>query len=201
MSAVFRPAHRVNRLPPCHCGWCKRYGNPDVSTGARPTICNGDIFLEIAGRCTRCHYGLGENAYMVRAEVVAQIRYFGNQGFIIHEVKNVPVCEVCVTDAELKRQRYSVACDGCGRNLSFPLRRLSRLASLNGGGHQTRRTCCNACFRRALRKRRRPKRLFCTCCGISFSAARADAKFCSSACRQSTYRYRGTVMTSTEPPA
>jgi hypothetical protein len=133
---------------------------------------------------------------MVREAIVAQIRYFGNQGYIIHDVKNVPICEVRVTDDELKRRHYSVTCAGCDRNLFFSVR-LSRLTSLNGRARQTRNTCCNACFRRALRKRRRPKNRFCTCCGISFNAARADAKFCSSACRQATYRHRGAVMAST----
>jgi hypothetical protein len=137
---------------------------------------------------------------MVREMIVAQIRYFGNQGFIIHNVKNVPVCEVCVADAELKCQHYNVTCTGCGRNLLFPVQRLSRLASLNGGRRATSGTCCNACFRRALRKRRRPKSPLCTCCGISFSSTRTDAKFCSSACRQADCRHRVTAMASAVQP-
>ena len=114
--------------------------------------------------------------------------------FPIYSEKKVPVCEICVTDQERERQHYKVTCKGCGRLLSFPLQRLGRVASLNGGGHRTARTCSNACFRRALRKRRRPKGHVCAVCREEFTSARKDAKFCSSACRQWAYRLRGMAL-------
>jgi hypothetical protein len=170
VSTALRADDCAELYTPCPCGWCKRYGNPDVSTGIRPPIRNGSMLLEIAGRCTRCHYELGETAYMVR------------------ETRYVPVCEVCVTGAERNYQRDWVTCAGCGRRLSVPRWRTSRLTSLMDGGHPARTTCNNACLRRALRKKRRAKCRVCTVCRDEFTSARGDAKYCSGVCRQWAYR-------------
>ena len=71
------------------------------------------------------------------------------------------------------------------------LTKMSRRASRAGlGGRPTCHTCCNACLRRAVRKKRRIKDLTCTVCKEEFATARKDAKYCSGACRQWAYRLR-----------
>ena len=111
-------------------------------------------------------------------------------GLFLHDYRNVPVCEVCITDEELKRVSHDVTCKGCGRRLSLLRRRISRRASLNGDQRQMRAECSDACFRRVLHKRHRLKDHICTVCREEFTSARNDAKFCSSACRQWAYRLR-----------
>jgi hypothetical protein len=143
---------------PCSCEWCKRYGKQSASNNARPLICNsgefGDTFLVITGRCTRCHYALGDRAYMVRERIVGQIRYHpsSGQGYFLYDLRNVPVCDVCVTDKELDRVSHEQKCGGCGRRLSVLRQPVSRLASLNGDQRLARAECSDACFRRMLHK-------------------------------------------------
>jgi hypothetical protein len=194
---------------PCACEWCKRYGNPDVTNGIRPSICNRgsgkDVFggelatatyLENVGRCTRCHYQLGNEAYLVREQVHAGSRFHKDDVNFEHPLFNivrsalVPVCKMCTWDEELTHTRYWVTCAGCDRRLSVARWKTGRVASLMGCGHPTRHTCNNACFRRSLRKQRRAKDLICVVCREGFTSARKDAKYCSSACRQWAYRLR-----------
>ncbi len=52
--------------------------------------------------------------------------------------------------------------------------------------------CSKACYWRQLRARRRTERdkVACAACGEMFVPKRADARYCSHACRQSAYRKR-----------
>jgi hypothetical protein len=174
---------------PCRCEWCKRYGKQDVLVNTRPLIRSEphSFFKAIPGRCTRCHYELDKSAaYMVCEKVVC------SSGL-------VPVCDSCVTDNELKYFDQKVTCGGCGRCLSVPAWRTSKKNMLSGLGRQVRTTCNNACFRRALRQRRRPKSLFCKVCTLEFTSTRKDARYCSSACRQSAYRATLRALAATKP--
>jgi hypothetical protein len=176
---------------PCTCEWCMRYGNPDVFVNTRPIIRHGAYVLEIPGRCTRCHYALGDHAYMVREKTwVDDVRYPDDSVIVVYNSRLVPVCDVCVTDDELDHVKQKVTCRGCGRCLSVPGWRTSRVNRLMGVGRAVRAECNNACFRRALRKKRRVKDLTCTVCKEEFTSARKDAKYCSGACRQWAYRLR-----------
>src|ERR1700730_19222001 len=47
---------------------------------------------------------------------------------------------------------------------------------------------CNVCYQRALRLRHRHKKIVCTICAATFTTTRADARFCSPACRQKAHR-------------
>jgi hypothetical protein len=47
---------------------------------------------------------------------------------------------------------------------------------------------CSRCYYRYMRAQRRHKQRCCLACGTSFTTTRNDAKFCSNACRQLTYR-------------
>jgi hypothetical protein len=172
-------------LGPCDCEWCKRYGNQDAAPTDRPVIRNGSMLIDIAGRCTRCHYPLDRTAHLVREKLVACVRYFGDKPIAFHSFKHVPVCDVCVLDRELNQARYKTGCLGCGRLVSFP-RRMAR----GREWADCPQTCSNACYRKALRKQRRPKTHECITCKAKFKSSRADAQFCSSACRQWAYRLR-----------
>lgn len=45
-------------------------------------------------------------------------------------------------------------------------------------------------LRNSIRRRRARGELTCACCGKTFDPVRADARFCSNACRQKSYRQR-----------
>jgi hypothetical protein len=91
----------------------------------------------------------------------------------------VPVCESCATNlkAELRRP---MECPGCGLVLSVPTSREWRHI----------KACSNICYQRGRRKSQRFKQLVCETCKTAFQSSRKDAKFCSGACRQLTYRRR-----------
>jgi hypothetical protein len=184
MSTALQADDCTELLTPCPCTVCKRYGKTGVASNDRPVMCNGAWVVEVAGRCTRCHYPLDGPAYMVfdGAESING-RCLGWRAS--------PVCGVCVTIKERQAPHREEDCGGCGRLLYFPSTRIRRKASLNGDQRQLATTCNNACFRRALRKKRRLKGHVCTTCREEFASARKDAKFCSGACRQWTYRMRG----------
>ena len=50
-------------------------------------------------------------------------------------------------------------------------------------------------LRNSIRRRRARGELTCACCGKSFDPVRADARFCSNACRQKSYRQRAAEAT------
>lgn len=74
------------------------------------------------------------------------------------------------------------------------------------GGYGVRQFRCGYCryetcghkalnLRNSIRRRRARGELTCACCGKSFDPVRADAKFCSNACRQKSYRQRAAEAT------
>ena len=50
------------------------------------------------------------------------------------------------------------------------------------------RDLCPCCYMREYRARNRHKKIVCTICAAAFTSTRADAKFCSPACRQKAHR-------------
>src|ERR1700730_16974928 len=50
------------------------------------------------------------------------------------------------------------------------------------------RDLCPCCYMRESRRRNRHKKIVCTICAAAFTSTRADAKFCSPACRQKAHR-------------
>jgi hypothetical protein len=72
-------------------------------------------------------------------------------------------------------------CRGCGRWMF-----------LTGHDSAVFRCCSARCYKRASRKRTKGRLSDVTCngCGESFTPKRADARYCSSACRQRAYRGR-----------
>jgi hypothetical protein len=168
---------------PCVCGWCQEeLQKPGHSTNTRPLICNGDMFVKIAGRCSRCHFPLSDDVYMVREKINWRTLGPPDGAVAFWQYEVVPVCEVCVTEVELDRARrgYQRPCmGGCGKQLHFAV-----------NVRHSRKACSTACYRRGWRKQHRFKSTRCANCDIVFSTTRLDARFCSSACRQSAYRVR-----------
>ena len=94
----------------------------------------------------------------------------------------VSVCGLCFkrasADETTRMERYLRNCDGCGKPMRTPLDGRFRWC-----------VCSSRCYQRAHRKMRR---WFMTCeaCKKPFKPARTDARYCSSACRQRTYRQK-----------
>lgn len=76
-------------------------------------------------------------------------------------------------------------CGGCGRLFYTQSEKRKYCDSYRCGNIATRRRVTTR--RVALRQN-----LICCCCGKQFSPKRVDAKFCSNACRQKSYRQRVT---------
>ena len=79
------------------------------------------------------------------------------------------------------RKRFERTCAGCGEPIM-----------ISGGYHRSGWhdvVCSNRCHQRHRRKLHRPRRK-CGTCEKRFTAVRTDARYCSNACRQWTYRKR-----------
>jgi ribosomal protein S27E len=131
--------------------------------------------------CTRCQGALADTVIIV-AQLVP------NRDKKPHEraywTRLLHVCEQCATQQELDAAKTQVICPGCSRTLFVPYQ---------WNGHR-RRYCCEACGKRARRKANRMKTHLCPVCKVEFQSARRDARFCSDACRQSTYRLRKAAL-------
>lgn len=136
-------------------------------------------YIKNAGHCTRCGEPFGGNAtaYMVTEYVVWS---FLNEESGLCQHETVAVCDACVTEQELEKVTADAVCEGCGQRMKHH-------------PYLPKSTCSNRCEQRARRKRRRALntlQAICTICKATFWPERADAKFCSSGCRQKAYRRR-----------
>ncbi len=124
-----------------------------------------------------------------------QVRYIIDDEIEAHPGwERVPICGLCWKEygpqsaPNEPRERFERACGGCGEPMMIPgsgqYREGWRYLS---GWHDY--VCSNRCHQRARRKLNRPQ-LKCSTCKKPFTAARADACYCSNACRQWTYRQR-----------
>jgi hypothetical protein len=162
------------------------------------------MYFKKSGYCTRCGEPFGGNAtaYMVRELVVWAFRpmraeelysYRNAHGgdpddptVRLEQRETVPVCDACVTEAELADATIDATCGGCGQRM-----RLSQWPYPHWGVSRCR-SCSDRCAQRARRRQRRAElRAVCAVCNETFSPRRADARFCSDACRQKAYRQRG----------
>lgn len=141
-------------------------------------------YFKLAGHCTRCHaeFSAEAAAFMVRENVVWQTLGEGEFSVAISNQETVPVCEPCTTVKEQAADRTEITCGGCGQRM------------LVGRDWRTRH-CSDRCAQRVRRKIRRFKNATCAVCKTAFKPARSDAKFCSSQCRQWSYRLRRSVGT------
>ncbi len=125
------------------------------------------------GWCARCGKDLGPAEQVV----VMQIEPWGM----------APRCVDCAGSCEhWQSPDRKGDCGGCGR-----------LVVLRNpwAWHRTHIYCCARCRDLVYRKLRQPTRKPVTCagCGVEWTPSRADARFCSSACRQRDYRVRKTT--------
>ncbi len=145
-------------------------------------------FWKLAGCCTRCEGPFsGDTAFIVDEKIAWAV--FGapdEEKGVFTQMERVPVCSDCVEVAEEARvaQRGDHAtqmCGGCNLAMKIATRHWWR-----------GRFCSERCEQRVRRRRQRERsnRRTCTAlgCGIIFRG-RADAKYCSSTCRQASYRH------------
>jgi hypothetical protein len=144
---------------------------------------HGPICFKKSGHCTRCEAPFGGNAtaYMVVEDNICW-GIDGNIAFTQREI--VPVCDACVLPAEAAELTRDEICPGCKQRMRVGLR-------WRYGRHRRGWVCSSRCRQRVRRVQRRLWRgAVCTGCGMMFNPKRADAKFCSPACRQNAYRKR-----------
>jgi hypothetical protein len=140
-----------------------------------------------AGHCMRCGDPFGGNAtaHIVPVNIIVRLLY---ESFPIYGCELSSVCDACVSPAEAALLDRDAMCPGCGQRMRVGL------GFKYGRRPQSRWVCSNRCRQRLLRARKARRRQWqgavCTGCGLSFNPKRADAKFCSSACRQNAYRLR-----------
>jgi hypothetical protein len=102
------------------------------------------------------------------------------------------VCVGCAHPDDLAAAWRKTTCKGCGQPMLVP-HRVARMNIRTGACDATAvSTCSTRCEQRYRRRLRRQAKssLVCTVCNAAFRPARADAKFCSNACRQWAYRRR-----------
>ena len=147
------------------------------------------VYLERAGLCTRCHAPFGGNmpAIMVRQAVPYMWGLDGNEPYVFMSADRwTPVCDACATPSEAAAATTQGDCAVCGQRMVAPPPRRRRRRRFVAP------VCSSRCYQRQLRERHRSAtQATCAACGLAFVAKRADARFCSAACRQRAYRQRG----------
>jgi len=139
----------------------------------------GAIVGRAGGHCVRCRAPLSKHipAIVVLQAFVEELLLDGS--FCVYRTERAAVCESCARPVELAIATQSAICEGCEQRL------------LHRDGSRSPVCCSSRCEQRV---RRRERRLIwsspCDGCGNSFNPQRADARFCSGACRQRAYRQR-----------
>jgi hypothetical protein len=135
------------------------------------------------GHCQRCGNAMRENetAFMVRQRVAIANCGTEDNPFPITDWLPVPICDFCLTPEEKAQDRVESLCSGCSRILSIP----DDLTCYKRWTY-----CSDRCRRRAARQTQRQKHRTCETCGMTFQSPRRDARYCSSACRQWSFRRR-----------
>ncbi len=136
-------------------------------------------------RCQRCKHQFvgGARLFMVVEKVI----WACYTAFNLYQPEWVPVCAECLSADEQKWSWRERDCRGCERQMSIP----SSRSSLPYEKRAIPCVCSSRCYQRIRRKERREwLRYPCKMCGKAFKPARADARYCSSACRQWAYRRR-----------
>jgi hypothetical protein len=136
---------------------------------------------QTCSNCAKCGRALTADAPVWRAQLPLGYGPFGRW-----QTKIAPVCEQC---ASKWRARPARPCENCQR----PVHQENNFRS------HRRTFCCEVCEHAARASFARQKRTDvrgtrqCESCGETFEPTRTDARFCSPACRQRTYRRRKAV--------
>lgn len=105
------------------------------------------------------------------------------------------MCPRCTTPEEAAAAPYTLNCYGCGLPMATPHGHYSfERKDRPSHGTMSHKVCSDRCMQRWRRQRQAAQRgaqlVICAGCGEGFEPSRSDARFCSNACRQSTYRRR-----------
>ena len=137
--------------------------------------------------CAKCARQLEPSEPVWRVRVSFGPGFFGRWS---HGV--APFCKACVEPKD--RHTSARPCEGCGRPVHYIPSWCSPYAP-----PPRHALCSDACKGRqqsATARRRRAEARgatrVCACCGEHFEPARADARYCSTACRMRAYRRRVT---------
>lgn len=136
----------------------------------------------LSGHCAQCRAAFAPD------QVVIVVRY-GHEWF---EYYWVTVCAACAEPAEQARATHKVTCEGCGQPMLTPRYPGTVMRWVSSWKNIGEHVCSKRCEQRYRRRLQRASRdeTHCTVCGVGFRPKRADAKFCSNACRQAGYRRR-----------
>ena len=121
----------------------------------------------------------------------------------------IDLCVRCSLAPEFANNRWntglypenlrSLRCEGCGREIRCELRLFWMISRQSSHNWQKTAFCGDACRRFVVNGERRHARaaargvMDCAQCTKAFEPARADVRYCSSACRQKAYRLRKAV--------
>jgi hypothetical protein len=122
-----------------------------------------------ADRCARC----GSELLRVILAADLEIRSRLNWHWL------TPLCGQCATFEEAAYASATGECPGCGIAMSYSPRDAMSTKWF---------ACSERCYQRAWRRLRRIKTCTCDVCQSVFHSPRADARYCSNACRQRQYR-------------
>jgi hypothetical protein len=144
--------------------------------------------------CGKCSRTLrpDEPIWRTRLSYSTQATVFGMSSMI------VPLCEQCRSD---DHEVYaSGPCECCGRTVhnTEPPSRRKHIYCSDNCKRRHGSDCQSAIARQQRAEARGPTRV-CGQCGEHFEPARADARFCSSVCKQRAYRKRVTRSKSKAP--
>jgi hypothetical protein len=149
-------------------------------------------FYRKSGLCQYC------GAQFASDETVVIVRDFWAvplQGKNFPDNDWIPVCVGCAgmwDPRDLAAAQHQTTCKGCGQSMLVPDRRVrtdiwkGRLLAIRAS------TCSSRCEQRYRRRFRQihKEKINCSVCNVPFRPKRADARFCSNACRQWAYRRR-----------
>ncbi len=137
--------------------------------------------------CSKCGAELGDTVY--RYTPLLERGYGGTRWRTRPTKDQDPICEECAPDwlPELQTRVYRLhmyshkaPCETCGRGVFFVSE------SENPAGH----VFCSENCKHKHKPSERPRKKTCEVCGSEFVAKRSDARTCSPACRQKSYRKR-----------
>jgi hypothetical protein len=153
--------------------------------------------------CSKCGAELGDAVY--RYTPLLERGLGGTRWRSRPTTDQDPICAECAPDwlPELKTMHYTLymyshnaQCETCGRDVFF--------VSPSSEAPPTGRVFCSEnckSERKSKSKRVEPHNISCEVCGTEFVAKRSNAKTCSPACRQKSYRLRRRLQASTAAPA
>jgi hypothetical protein len=148
--------------------------------------------MRTAGRCHYCAvpFESDETVVIVRGSE-------RNHPFLIVPLEWVSVCVACAEPDELKAACYQTVCEGCGQPMLTP-NWVPSFSSIFSASRPGSRVCSARCAQRYRRRQRESRdEVRCSVCNIGFRPRRADARFCSGACRQWAYRLRNHLTATT----